>query len=330
MAHTAAAGCMCVGEQCFSAQVVRADLSVGLLGSCAVRHSGMSSVSCVGLGNMGSALAYALLGAGHDVTVWNRTAAKAGGLVERGALLAETVADAIAASPVTVVCLRGYDVTLSLLESPDAVAAVQGRIVVQLGGAAPSQVNDVAAVLADRGARYLDGGVFGFPRSVGTQDCQILVSGDRVAFDEASEILGALAGDVRYLGERYDVVAAVEGSAAGFLYAAACASVVAAAMGDAAGAPVDAVAGAVSRYALELPPLVAEFAAMIDAGEYSGPNLRLASGIENLGAIIAFGQASGVDVSLLEAAQRSFLMTAEADHGDSVAAVFEILRRREP
>ena len=48
-----------------------------------------------------------------------------------------------------------------------------------------------------------------------------------------------------------------------------------------------------------------------------------------IGAIIAFGQASGVDVSLLEAAQRSFVMTAQADHGDSIAAVFEILRHRD-
>jgi 3-hydroxyisobutyrate dehydrogenase-like beta-hydroxyacid dehydrogenase len=37
----------------------------------------MSDVSVVGLGSMGSALARALVGAGREVTVWNRTSAKA-------------------------------------------------------------------------------------------------------------------------------------------------------------------------------------------------------------------------------------------------------------
>ena len=37
----------------------------------------MTDVTCVGLGLMGSALARALLAAGHEVSVWNRTPEKA-------------------------------------------------------------------------------------------------------------------------------------------------------------------------------------------------------------------------------------------------------------
>ncbi|WP_307849746.1 NAD(P)-binding domain-containing protein [Qaidamihabitans albus] len=43
-----------------------------------------SDVTIIGLGLMGRALAGALLKAGHRVTVWNRTAAKAGELMSRG------------------------------------------------------------------------------------------------------------------------------------------------------------------------------------------------------------------------------------------------------
>ena len=45
----------------------------------------MSEVSVIGLGAMGSALVRALLRAGHRVTVWNRTSAKAEPLVREGA-----------------------------------------------------------------------------------------------------------------------------------------------------------------------------------------------------------------------------------------------------
>ena len=44
----------------------------------------------IGLGHMGSAMAANLLAAGHDLTVYNRTKAKAASLVKRGAHLADT------------------------------------------------------------------------------------------------------------------------------------------------------------------------------------------------------------------------------------------------
>jgi glutamyl-tRNA reductase len=54
-------------------------------------------VPVIGLGAMGTALARALLCDGHHVTVWNRTSAKAGPLVREGAVLAPSVASAVAA-----------------------------------------------------------------------------------------------------------------------------------------------------------------------------------------------------------------------------------------
>ena len=47
--------------------------------------TGSQHVCVIGLGDMGSALAEALLANGHRVTVWNRTASKCGPLAEAGA-----------------------------------------------------------------------------------------------------------------------------------------------------------------------------------------------------------------------------------------------------
>jgi 3-hydroxyisobutyrate dehydrogenase-like beta-hydroxyacid dehydrogenase len=52
------------------------------------------TIAVVGLGAMGSRIAARLLDAGHEIVVWNRTAEKAKALVDRGAVLAESPAEA--------------------------------------------------------------------------------------------------------------------------------------------------------------------------------------------------------------------------------------------
>ena len=68
----------------------------------------MTDHSVIGLGKMGLALAKTLLGSGHSVTVWNRSSDKSREIVSEGALLAQTVAAAIEASPIILVCINNY------------------------------------------------------------------------------------------------------------------------------------------------------------------------------------------------------------------------------
>ncbi|MGW7328915.1 NAD(P)-binding domain-containing protein, partial [Streptomyces sp. NPDC054840] len=63
------------------------------------------SLTLLGLGDMGTAIARTWLAAGHPLTVWNRTPAKAGALAAEGAAVAASAADAVAASALVVVCL---------------------------------------------------------------------------------------------------------------------------------------------------------------------------------------------------------------------------------
>ena len=81
------------------------------------------NVSVLGLGLMGSALAEALLNAGHDVTVWNRTRARVGPLTEKGAHDAASAAEAIDASHVTLVCVTNHAAAMEILGTiPDGYA----------------------------------------------------------------------------------------------------------------------------------------------------------------------------------------------------------------
>jgi len=90
----------------------------------------MQKITLIGLGAMGQALAQAQLEAGYEVTVWNRSAAKADTLVENGARLADTLADAIAASEAVLICLSDYASSYAILDQPGVAELIEGRIII--------------------------------------------------------------------------------------------------------------------------------------------------------------------------------------------------------
>ena len=94
----------------------------------------MSEVTVIGLGNMGSALARALLDApqGRAVTVWNRSPEKAAPLVDKGAILAPSAAEAMQASPVILVCVTNYAAANQILG--EAATYLSGKRLVQEHG----------------------------------------------------------------------------------------------------------------------------------------------------------------------------------------------------
>ncbi|MGW5865718.1 NAD(P)-dependent oxidoreductase [Streptomyces sp. NPDC055239] len=156
-------------------------------------------VSVLGLGLMGSALAAALLKAGHPTTVWNRTAAKTGPLAAQGATPADTARDAVTASPLTLVCLTTNDDVRALLE-PEA-DALAGRTLVNLTNGSPSQARELADWAAAHGITYIDGGIMAVPQMIATPGAYILYSGtDEAAFETHRPTLRALA-DTKWVGK---------------------------------------------------------------------------------------------------------------------------------
>jgi len=65
----------------------------------------VSDVTVIGLGNMGAALTWAIYGAGHAVTVWNRSPARSKPFSDEAITVARDVASAVEASSVIVVCI---------------------------------------------------------------------------------------------------------------------------------------------------------------------------------------------------------------------------------
>ncbi|YCK34743.1 NAD(P)-dependent oxidoreductase [Actinomadura sp. ATCC 39365] len=152
-------------------------------------------ISIIGLGLMGAALAGSLLDAGHRVTVWNRSADKAEPLVARSATRAATVAEAVAASPLVIVCVLDYPAVYELL----ADTPLTGRVVANLTTGRPVEARQAAEWVAARGGDYVDGGIMAVPQMIGRPGALVLYSGSQAAFDRFEEAFRAMA-EPRFVG----------------------------------------------------------------------------------------------------------------------------------
>ena len=160
----------------------------------------MSDVTVVGLGAMGTALAQTLIGAGHNVTVWNRSPEKMGPLVARGARGPSNFGEAVASSSRVIVCIPDYQTTRELFEQPDITPLLNGRTVVQLSTGTPKEAKESEKWFKGLGASYLDGAILCWPGNIGTPSGLILVAGQEQVFESCRTDLQHLAGDLRYLG----------------------------------------------------------------------------------------------------------------------------------
>jgi 3-hydroxyisobutyrate dehydrogenase-like beta-hydroxyacid dehydrogenase len=159
---------------------------------------------------MGAALARAIQRAGHDLTVWNRSPAKMQPFIDDGVAGAADVASAITASPVILICIDNYAVTDTMLRSDDIVPLLAGRTVVQLSTGTPKEAREASEWMIAREVAYLDGAILCGPKSIATDDAQILLSGDAAAYARAGKLLQCLGGTVRYLGTNTGAASALD------------------------------------------------------------------------------------------------------------------------
>lgn len=156
-----------------------------------------SAVTVIGLGPMGRAMTRALLAAGHPVTVWNRTAGRAAGVVTDGATLAATPGEAVEASDLVILSLTDYRAMYDVLGG--ATGSLAGRTLVNLSSDTPDRTREAAAWAAGHGAAFLTGGVMVPAPMVGTEAAHVYYSGRGEAMERHLTAL-ALLGTPRYLG----------------------------------------------------------------------------------------------------------------------------------
>lgn len=161
----------------------------------------MSDVSILGTGLLGAPIARRLAATGLSVTVWNRTAAKAVALREAGLAVAPTAASAIEASPVSILMLADAPAIRAVLAAPDALTALAGRTVVQMGTIGPDESRAFAAEVAAAGGEWVEAPVLGSIPQADSGTLQVMVGGTPEQLDRLAPLFSRLGRDVRLVGE---------------------------------------------------------------------------------------------------------------------------------
>jgi len=165
--------------------------------------AGKRRVGWIGAGRMGSQLAARLIEAGHEVAVYNRTAAKAEPLAARGASVVGAPADLADRDVVFSMVSASAELRAvttgegGLLTNPDAVP----KLVIDCSTVSTQASAELRLAAAERGADFLAAPVSGNPKVVAAGLLTLAVSGDESVFTAAEPLLRQLGKGVTYVGE---------------------------------------------------------------------------------------------------------------------------------
>lgn len=160
----------------------------------------MTTIAYLGLGTMGRGMVANLVRAGHDVTVWNRTASRADGL--EGVRTAPTVAEAVAGREVVLCCLSDdaavRDVVLA--EGGLVEVADPASVVVDMSTISPEVSAQEASGFAARGVAFVDAPVFGSKGEAAAGGLWVVAGGEPEVFERVRPVLEAVSETVHLMG----------------------------------------------------------------------------------------------------------------------------------
>ena len=161
-----------------------------------------SRIGWIGLGRMGEAMVKRLTQAGHGVTVWNRTAAKAEPLVGYGATIAASKQE-LASCDVVFTMISTTDDLKQVLFAQDGLVSGPARPKLVVDSSSISQ--EGSAEIRDRleamGVGYLCAPVSGNAKVAKAGKLLIVASGPRAFYEQTHPYLQAMARKVMWVGE---------------------------------------------------------------------------------------------------------------------------------
>ncbi len=157
----------------------------------------------LGLGMMGFPMTRRLLGAGHEVSVWNRSAAKAKALIEAGAKLAANPRQVAASASIIFMCVTDAAAVEDVVFGPDGIAAVpgEGKLVVDFSSIHPDKARAIAKRLrAANGMGWIDAPVSGGTKGAEEGTLAVMAGGDAADIERVRPYVLAMARRVTHMG----------------------------------------------------------------------------------------------------------------------------------
>lgn len=156
---------------------------------------------------MGSALALCLVGAGYEVSVWNRTPDRAKPLARAGATVCASADEAVATSDFAIICIKSHRETVELIRGLSG--SLEGKTVCDMSTGDTSDADELVSVLVQGGADCLLGMINAYPSGIGAKETTILTVGPARAWERYGDIVRALGGASAHVGERPAALAAL-------------------------------------------------------------------------------------------------------------------------
>ena len=287
----------------------------------------MSDVSLIGLGQMGVVLAELLVTAGHSITAWNRSPEKTQALAARGVKAASGPAEAIAASPITLVILYDDAATDAVLSAEGVRDALAGRLIVNLGTTGPEAARAFEQRIAAAGGRYVDGAIQAAPSQMGQPDTPILVSGPPGDLDAAEPVLRVLGGNLVRVGKRIDATAFMDLATLSYVYGAYAGFLHGARIAETVGIDVAAYGKLVADISPTFGAFFAHQGGVIQSGDFTVSESPLRISISAVDRILTSSRDLGLD-DAVPALVDTWLRKAEAKGlaDEELAALIKVLR----
>ena len=286
----------------------------------------MTTIAYLGLGTMGRGMVANLVRAGHDVTVFNRTASRADGL--EGVRTAPTVAEAVAGREVVLYCLSDdtavRDVVLAeggLIEVVDAMS-----VVVDMSTISPEVSAQEAAGFAARGVAFVDAPVFGSKGEAAAGGLWVVAGGEPEVFERVRPVLEAVSETVHLMGP---VGSGVRMKLVGNSVVAAQLSALGQALTLArkAGLDLDRVLDVLAVTDFRSPIFDGVGPAVL-AGDYS-PSFALHLMLKDARLVQAFGAGLGVPVDGTDVVEGALAEAVEKGYGDeNASALIKVMAER--
>ena len=162
----------------------------------------MANLGFVGLGVMGSRMVKRLLDAGHDVTGYNRTRAKAQRLLDAGMKWADSPRAAAEAADVVFSMIANNTALRAVTEGEDGIVAglSPGKIYVEMSTVSPAAIRELAKQVAAKGAEMLDAPVSGSSITLEEGKLSFMVGGALKTFEKVLPLLQAIGPKATHVG----------------------------------------------------------------------------------------------------------------------------------
>jgi 3-hydroxyisobutyrate dehydrogenase-like beta-hydroxyacid dehydrogenase len=148
-------------------------------------------IGFIGLGNLGTPIAENLLASGHQLFVYNRTAAKTKPLTEKGATACATIQELTAACTVIITMVSDDKALKSVSEGPDGLIKNMqpGSVHISMSTILPLTAEELTRQHIQNGSHYLASPVFGRPEAARARKLNFVVSGEATLRQQAEPLL---------------------------------------------------------------------------------------------------------------------------------------------